>query len=68
MENRTDWLDFSEFMTKDNTIFTKGPFIIEGKTYDYKILDPSDGLEDYASVQQLLYWINDGNPVIGIID
>ena len=63
-----EWMNLNKFVTQDKTVFTKGPFPIDGINYDYKFIDPKNDEVDYAITEQLTYWINSNNPVVGVID
>jgi hypothetical protein len=42
------------FRDIDGVVFIKGPFVISGRSYDWKFID-RDGV-DYAMSQQLEWW------------
>jgi hypothetical protein len=46
--------NIKKFIDDNNTVFTKGPFEVDGKTYDYKLQD-SDGT-DYCTLDQIKEW------------
>ena len=43
-----------KFIDNTGTKYTKGPFEIDGHTYDYKLED-KDG-EDYCTINQMVVW------------
>lgn len=43
-----------KFVDETRTVFTKGPFMIDGKSYDYRLRD-KDG-EDYCTTEQIESW------------
>ena len=47
--------DIKSFKDENETIFVKGPFIVNNLTYDYKLIEPN-GEEDYCTVEQMLSW------------
>lgn len=45
------------FFDQKGTKFIKGPFLVEGRTYDYKLVD-KDGI-DFCTVAQMEDWYVD---------
>lgn len=43
------------FKDEIGTKFIKGPFDVDGETYDFKFID-SKGFEDYCTEYQILEW------------
>lgn len=42
------------FKAEDGTIYIKGPWKVEGHTYDWKLIDKLG--EDYCTEEQMLIW------------
>ena len=56
-------LSWKRSIDSTNTIFTKGPFDIDGTEYDYMMeVDDGSGADaiDYCDEEQLLAWTNNG--------
>ena len=46
--------DLKSFKAEDGTIFIRGPWKIDGKSYDWKLIDKQG--EDYCTEWQMLSW------------
>ncbi len=44
------------FKDSDGTIFVRGPWTINGRTYDWKLLDNLGGGPDYCTAYQMEMW------------
>ena len=46
--------NIERFVDDNETEFIKGPHEIDGKTYDYKLIDKEG--EDYCTIEQMEIW------------
>lgn len=49
-------VNVKKFLDDNNTIFEKGPFTVDGKTYEWKFIDQKNDNEDYCDITQLIDW------------
>ena len=53
---KLSWQDSSieKFKAEDDTIFVKGPFVVDNYKYDYKLIDENG--EDFCNISQMIMW------------
>ena len=59
MSEDNNWFNTNiiKFKDQDGTIFTKGPFKVNGINYDYMLQESeSDDDVDYCTASQMLFW------------
>ena len=54
MKNVTSYNECNSFTDDLDVVFIKGPFEVNNKTYDFKLID-EDG-EDYCTIGQMRMW------------